>query len=260
MAAKVFLITHTYNPVKTVAQAAKLCYSSSNIEDLGNNLTDEKASDFVKMLADLGHESPLEHASFTFGIEGVSRALLAQITRHRIASYSVKSQRYVSEKMFEYVLPPEIENDACAKEVFIKSMQDAQAAYDKLAEVLKQNHAKRLISEGVEEKTALKTAEKLANEDARFVLPNACETKMVVTMNVRSLLNFFKHRCCNRAQWEIRAVAEQMLIEVCKVAPELFSHAGPACAFGSCCEGSMTCGKAKQMREKYRKILKLDEK
>jgi len=259
VAAKVFLITHTYNPVKTVAQAAKLCYSSSNIEDLGNNLTEEKANDFVEMLADLGHESPLEHASFTFGIEGVSRALLAQITRHRIASYSVKSQRYVSEKMFDFVLPPEIENDAAAKEIFAKAMRDAQDTYDKLAEILKENHTKRLISEGVEENSAIKMAQKLANEDARFVLPNACETKMVVTMNVRSLLNFFKHRCCNRAQWEIRDVAEQMLIEVCKVAPQLFSHAGPACAFGACCEGSMTCGKAKEMREKYRKILKLEK-
>ncbi len=259
MAAKVFLITHTYNPVKTVAQAAKLCYSSSNIEDLGNNLTDEKARDFVQMLADLGHESPLEHASFTFGIEGVSRALLAQITRHRIASYSVKSQRYVSEKMFDFVLPPEIESDPQAKEIFIKSMQDAQENYDKLAAILKENHAKKFIEEGMDEKSAYKKAEKLANEDARFVLPNACETKMVVTMNVRSLLNFFKHRCCNRAQWEIREVAEQMLKEVCKIAPELFSHAGPACAFGPCCEGSMTCGKAKEMRQKYREILKTDK-
>lgn len=255
MPAKVFLIAHSYNPVKTVAQAAKLCYSSSNIEDLGNNLTDEKARDFVNMLSDLGHESPLEHASFTFGIEGVSRALLAQITRHRIASYSVKSQRYVSEKMFDFVLPPEIETDEKAKEIYSQAMVSAQETYDKLAEILTENHTKRLMQEGKDEKSARKAAVKLANEDARFVLPNACETKMVVTMNTRSLLNFFKHRCCNRAQWEIRAVAEQMLTEVCKVAPELFTKAGPSCAYGPCCEGAMTCGKAKEMREKYKKIL-----
>lgn len=255
MPAKVFLIAHSYNPVKTVAQAAKLCYSSSNIEDLGNNLTDEKAKDFVQMLSDLGHESPLEHASFTFGIEGVSRALLAQITRHRIASYSVKSQRYVSEKMFEFVLPPEIEEDEHAKEIYLNAMQSAQQSYDNLAAILTENHTKKLMAEGKDEKSARKAAVKLANEDARFVLPNACETKMVVTMNTRSLLNFFKHRCCNRAQWEIRAVAEQMLTEVCKVAPELFAKAGPSCAYGPCCEGAMTCGKAKEMREKYKKIL-----
>ncbi len=258
MPAKVFLIAHSINPVKTVAQAAKLCYSSSSIEDLGNNLTDEKAAEFVEMLSDLGHESPLEHASFTFGIEGVSRSLLAQITRHRIASYSVKSQRYVSEKMFDFVLPPEIEKDSEAKEIYLKSMQDAQDAYDKLAAILTKRHTKELIEQGKDEKAARKAAEKIANEDARFVLPNACETKMVVTMNTRSLLNFFRHRCCNRAQWEIRDVAEQMLKEVCKVAPELFSNAGPACANGPCCEGKMTCGKASEMRVKYREILKKD--
>lgn len=255
MSAKVFLIAHSYNPVKTVAQAAKLCYSSSNIEDLGNNLTDEKAKDFVEMLSDLGHESPLEHASFTFGIEGVSRAFLAQITRHRLASYSVKSQRYVNESMFEFVLPPEIEKNEEAKKIYLDSMKAAQDSYDKLAEILTKQHTDRLVSEGMNEEKARKTAIKIANEDARFVLPNACETKMVVTMNVRSLLNFFKHRCCNRAQWEIREVAEMMLKEVCKVAPELFNKAGPACAFGPCCEGAMTCGKASEMRKKYREIL-----
>ncbi|MBQ7800676.1 MAG: FAD-dependent thymidylate synthase [Oscillospiraceae bacterium] len=255
MPAKVFLIAHSYEPVKTVAQAAKLCYSSSGIEELGNNLTPEKARDFVEMLVGLGHESPLEHASFTFGIEGISRAVLAQFTRHRIASYSVKSQRYVSEKMFDFVIPPEIEKNAEAKEIYLKSMQDAQAAYDKLAAILATQHTKEMVAEGQDEKSAKKAAEKLANEDARFVLPNACETKMVVTMNTRSLLNFFKHRCCNRAQWEIREVAEQMLREVCKVAPELFTNAGPACAHGPCCEGKMTCGKAAQMRAKYNEIL-----
>ncbi len=258
MPARVFLIAHSLNPVKTVAQAAKLCYSSSDIENLGNNLTEEKAAEFVNMLSDLGHESPLEHASFTFGIEGVSRALLAQITRHRIASYSVKSQRYVSENMFDFVLPPEIEKNEEAKEIYLKSMQDAQESYDKIAAILTEQHTKTLVEQGKEENAARKVAQKIANEDARFVLPNACETKIVVTMNTRSLLNFFKHRCCNRAQWEIREVAEQMLIEVCKVAPELFSKAGPACANGPCCEGKMTCGKAVQMREKYHKILKKD--
>ena len=109
--AKVFLLAYTPNPERTVAEAAKLCYSSSNIEDLNDSLTDEKAAAFVEMLSEIGHESPIEHASFTFGIEGVSRSLLAQITRHRIASYSVKSQRYVREGSFGYVTPPEIAAD-----------------------------------------------------------------------------------------------------------------------------------------------------
>jgi len=254
MAAKVFLIAHSYNPVKTVAQAAKLCYSSSDIENLGNNLTEEKASEFVEMLSDLGHESPLEHASFTFGIEGVSRAFLAQITRHRIASYSVKSQRYVNENMFDFVIPPEIENDEKAKEIYLKAMQSTQRAYDELADILTEKHTARLIAEGKDEKEAKRAARKIANEDARFVLPNACETKMVVTMNVRSLLNFFRHRCCTRAQWEIREVADQMLLEVLKVAPQLFKKAGPPCAYGPCAEGKMSCGRALEMREKYRNL------
>ena len=259
MPAKVFLLAYSAQPVKTVAQAAKLCYSNSSIEALGDNLTPQKARDFVKMLSELGHESPLEHASFTFGIEGVSRSLLAQITRHRIASYSVKSQRYVREKMFDYVVPPEIEHSEEATAIFLKSMKDAQEAYDRLAEVLTKQHKEKLVQEGEDPVSAEKKAAKLANEDARYVLPNACETKMVVTMNTRSLLNFFQHRCCNRAQWEIRQVAEQMLREVCKVAPELFLKAGPSCVFSSCPEGKMSCGKAAQMREKYRSILKENE-
>ena len=117
---KVTLIAHTPDPEKTIACAAKLCYSASTIDTLYDGLTEEKAADFVGMLAEIGHESPIEHASFTFGIEGVSRALLAQITRHRIASYSVQSQRYVREKEFEFVTPPEIEACPEAKKVFFK--------------------------------------------------------------------------------------------------------------------------------------------
>ena len=113
--AKVTLLAHTPNPEHTVASAAKLCYSPSTIDGIREGLTDEKAASFVEMLAEIGHESPIEHASFTFGIEGVSRALLAQITRHRIASYSVKSQRYVKEGMFEFITPPEIEQNEKAK-------------------------------------------------------------------------------------------------------------------------------------------------
>jgi thymidylate synthase (FAD) len=92
----------------------------------------------------------------------------------------------------------------------------------------------------------------MAIEDARFVLPNACDTKMLVTMNARSLLNFFSHRCCNRAQWEIRALADQMLCLVKEVAPSLFAAAGPGCVRGPCPEGSMTCGRMEEVRARYR--------
>ena len=248
---KVTLLAYTPEPEKTVASAAKLCYSSSSIEDLRDGLTEEKVTSFVEMLSEIGHESPIEHASFTFGIEGVSRSLLAQITRHRIASYSVKSQRYVSEGSFEFVTPPEIRNDDEALKIYEESMQKAQEAYDKLSEILTKKHTESFIAEGKDENTAKRLASKKAIEDARFVLPNACETKMVVTMNARSLLNFFKHRCCNRAQWEIRDVAAQMLALVSKVAPELFKKAGPPCLYGACPEGKMSCGKALKVKKFY---------
>lgn len=250
----VTLIAHTPFPEKTVAAAAKLCYSSATIDDLLDGLTDEKAASFVEMLSEIGHESPIEHASFTFGIEGVSRALLAQITRHRIASYSVKSQRYVSEGCFEFVTPPEIAADDEALRLFEESMHAAQAAYDRLSEILTARHTADFIAEGKDEKTAARLAQKKAIEDARFVLPNACETKMVVTMNARSLLNFFRHRCCNRAQWEIREVAVQMLGLVKQVAPELFKKAGPPCLNGPCPEGKMCCGKAKEVKKFFEEL------
>lgn len=251
MGLHVELLAYTEGCEKIAAAAAKLCYSSSGIEDILDGLTEEKTESFLKKLSDLGHESPIEHVSFTFGIEGVSRSLLAQITRHRIASYSVKSQRYVREGDFAYVVPPEIAADEDALGLFEETMRRDQEAYDQLVEILSNKKTKQLIAEGMSEKAARSAASKLANEDARFVLPNACETKMIVTMNARSLMNFFHHRCCSRAQWEIRALADEMLKLVREVAPTLFSHAGPSCVGGVCPEGKMSCGKAAQMRKKY---------
>ncbi|SDN99245.1 FAD-dependent thymidylate synthase [Acetanaerobacterium elongatum] len=252
--AKVMLLTYTPEPEKTVAAAAKLCYSNADIETLMDGLTPEKTQSFVAMLSEIGHESPIEHASFTFGIEGVSRALLAQITRHRIASYSVQSQRYVRKNNFEYIVPPEIDVIPEAREEFLAAMKTAEEHYEKLAAALKDAHTKRLIEQGIDPSKASKQAEKQAIEDARFVLPNACDTRMIVTMNARSLHNFFAHRCCNRAQWEIREVAEQMLALVLKVAPNLFAAAGPPCLNGACPEGKMSCQKAKEVREKYSRM------
>ncbi|MDR1627988.1 MAG: FAD-dependent thymidylate synthase [Oscillospiraceae bacterium] len=248
------LLSYTQDPEKLVASAAKLCYSPSTIEETREKLTNENAKTFVKMLAQMGHESPLEHASFTFGIEGVSRALLAQITRHRIASYSVQSQRYVKETQFEYIIPPEIENVKEAKEEFLKAISEAQNHYDNLTNILQNYHKEMMIKNGADETAAQKLSEKQAIEDARFVLPNACETKIICTFNARSLLNFFAHRGCNRAQWEIRQVAIEMLKLVIKAAPNIFCGAGPACVRGSCSEGKMTCGKISQVRDTFKKI------
>ena len=250
---KVTLIEHTPNPERLVAAAAKLCYSHMGVDEIYKRGDDEDVSRFIKMLSDLGHESPIEHVTFTFGIEGVSRSLLAQLTRHRIASYSVKSQRYVTEGSFEFVTPPEIAKDETALSLYLESMKQAQEKYDKLAEILKERHKKDFLSQGRDEKEAERLAEKKAIEDARYVLPNACETKLVATFNARSLLNFFKHRLCERAQWEIRDMAYLMYKEVSAVAPTLFSKAGPPCAFGACPEGKMTCGKAAEKREIFAK-------
>ena len=248
------LIAHTPEPEKVVAAAAKLCYSDAHITDLLDGLDEEKTAKFLTMLSDLGHASPIEHASFTFGIEGVSRTLLAQITRHRIASFSVQSQRYVRLEDFRYVIPPEIEADPAAKAAFIDAMNADAKHYLELVKALEEKHTHTLMEQGMPEKTARAKASKMANEDARFVLPNACETKMVMTMNCRSLNNFFNLRCCNRAQWEIRALAMEMLRLCCEAAPVLFANAGPACCSGACPEGKMSCGAAEEVRRQVEEL------
>lgn len=236
---KVVLLDYTPDPEKVVALAAKLCYSDADIGDLKQGVDSKDVSKFLQRLVSMSHLSPIEHASFTFGIEGVSRALLAQITRHRIASFSVKSQRYVSasgEETFNYVIPPAIEalgEEYAAK--FRAQMDEIQGWYS-------------------EWQTLLGGACEKSNEDARFVLPNAAETKMVVTMNARELMHFFRLRCCNRAQWEIREVAWQMLALVSEVAPMLFSASGPSCVSGPCSEGRMSCGKPDEVRARRKEL------
>ncbi len=248
---QVNLIAHTNDPEKTIAAAAKLCYSDAHISTLMDGLTPEKTAAFLQKLSDLGHASPIEHASFTFGIEGVSRTFLAQITRHRIASFSVQSQRYVRLEDFRYVVPPEIEAIPEAKAEFLQAMAADARNYLALVEKLEAAHTQKLMEAGMPEKAARAKAGKMANEDARFVLPNACETKMVLTMNCRSLLNFFNLRCCERAQWEIRAAADAMLALVLPLAPHIFAAAGPRCLAGPCPEGAMCCGRPAQVRDKY---------
>ena len=234
------LLNYTPNPEKTVAMTAKVCYSASDLAALTMGVSEKDQSAFIARLIEMKHFSPLEHVSFTFGIEGVSRALLAQITRHRIASFSVQSQRYVdvgktrashpddrfdrktAEIDFDYVVPDTIRtlgDEAVAR--YHEQMRTIGTWYREWLDVL-----------GEDKK-----------EDARFVLPNACATRMIVTMNARELLHFFSLRCCNRAQWEIRDLAWEMLRLVSVVAPALFGNAGPDCVRGACGQGKMSCGK-----------------
>jgi len=254
---KVTLLAHTPDPENLAATAAKLCYSSSDIGSLRDGLTEEKTEKFIDMLVSVGHESVMEHVSFTFGIEGISRACSHQLVRHRIASYSQKSQRYVNENGFEFITPPEIAAEPKAKAEFDRMIGEISESYSKIADILTESHKARFISEGMDEKSASSKARKLANEDARFILPNACETKIVVTMNVRSLFNFFRHRCCNRAQWEIRAVANEMLKLCLQTAPHIFKYAGPSCvSSGKCPEGKMSCGKSSEIKKYFEEFIK----
>lgn len=234
---KVILIRYTPEPEETVAMAAKLCYSPSDVESLRDRISARDQREFVRKLMEMGHMSPVEHPSFTFAIEGISRACSHQLVRHRLASYSQQSQRYVSEESgFDYVIPPIIREDRELRDYFESFMAEAQRAYNHIV--------KRLNEKGFKGE--------LANQDARFVLPNAAETKIIVTMNARELLHFFRQRCCYRAQWEIRQMAEEMLRLVKGIAPTIFDKAGPACIKGPCPEGKYTCGKIKEVRNRYK--------
>ncbi len=199
---KVKLLRYTPDGEKLIASAAKLCYSPVGVDEIEANLNVDNIDSFLNMLIDMGHESPIEHVSFTFAVEGVSRTLTHQLVRHRIASFSQQSQRYVKLDQFEYIIPTAIEENEKAKEIFLKAMQEDQKAYDLIAEELFNKYYSENIKEGLSERKAKSSAEKKAIEDARYVFPNACETKIVFTMNARTLLNFFRLRCCNRAQWE----------------------------------------------------------
>jgi thymidylate synthase (FAD) len=227
---KVALLQNTPDPERTVALAARLCYSPAGIDELQERLGNADITRFLEKIMSLGHQSVLEHASFTFGIEGISRAASHQLVRHRLASYSQQSQRYVtfSGDAFPAVIPDSIGASAKRRDAFARAMRACAEAY------------RELVDDGV------------PAEDARFVLPNAAETKIIVTMNARELLHFFALRCCERAQWEIRAVACEMLRLVRGLAPTIFREAGPECLAGPCPEGSMTCGRIVAVRERFR--------
>lgn len=216
----VILIAHTPEAEKVVAMAAKICYAKDvSIKKLQKKINNNDISAFITKLLESGHESPFEHISFTFGIEGISRACSHQLVRHRMASFSQRSQRYCFEDGFNYIEPEDINENENEDKFFRDFMRHSKEVYSKL------------IDKGVKP------------EDARMVLPNACETKIIVTMNARELLHFFKLRCCKRAQKEIREVAFMMKNICRKVAPNVFQYAGPNCLKGYCTEGENSCMK-----------------
>ena len=228
----VTLIAHTPEPEKVIAMASRTCYSALDLAGLDQKTDTADNAAYIRRVLASGHTSIAEHASFTFGLEGVSRTLLAQITRHRVASFSVQSQRYVSvagAEVFDYVMPPRIRAlGPEAEEKFAQQMKTMQRWYDEWSEALGQDSA----------------------EDARFVLPGAAATRIVMTMNARELLHFFSLRMCNRAQWEVREAAWRMYELVYPLAPSVFELAGPGCVRGGCPEGKRSCGRAAEVREK----------
>lgn len=221
----VTLIEHTPNPEVTVALAARLCYSPSAISELRHKLEATDIEKFLNKIMALGHYSVLEHISFTFGMEGISRVTTHQLVRHRIASFSQQSQRYVSHKdEFTSIMPDSIAENADARQIFAFMSETVHKAYAQLVDM------------------------GIPPEDARYILPNATETKIIMTMNARELLHFFALRCCQRAQWEIREMSIEMLRLVKKVAPVVFREAGPGCVGGPCPEGQFCCGQTTEVR------------
>ncbi len=221
----VTLIEHTPNPELTVALAARLCYSPTSIGNLRQKLESSDIEAFLDKIMSLGHHSVLEHASFTFGIEGISRVTTHQLVRHRIASFSQQSQRYVSHtEHFTSIMPDTIAAHAEARQIFAFMAETVHKAYAQLVEL------------------------GIPAEDARYILPNATETKIIMTMNARELLHFFALRCCQRAQWEIRDMSIAMLRLVRRVAPVIFRDAGPGCVGGPCPEGRFCCGQTAEVR------------
>ena len=231
---RVELLVHTPDPLSLLYAAFRQCYHAGFVADmwprlLAGDIPHEKQAEFVAAVMESGHASPVEHVSFTFAIGGVSRALTHQLVRHRIASYSQQSQRYVDGSDFDYIVPPEIAKHPDAFARFEAVMAEIGSAYRDIKAILEASG--RIGAK--------------ANEDARFVLPQATSSNIIVTMNCRSLLHFFEERCCRRAQWEIRHVADEMLVLCRQVLPEVFAVAGAKCErLRYCPEGEkFTCGR-----------------
>jgi len=226
---KVKLLSYNKNSIRTVTAAIRQCYSSDGAAKISRKVSSEKAKKLIQQIISSGHTSTIEHAVFTFAIEGVSRAMTHQLVRHRIASYSQQSQRYVKEGKLDYIIPPTVSRNKVALKVFNEAIIAANNSYQKLLEL------------------------EIPAEDSRFLLPNAAETKIVMTMNARALMNFLKERMCVRAQWEIRVLAQEIYKIVYKVAPEIFKYAGPTCETEAICwQGKMHCGK--KINKKKQKV------
>jgi len=231
---RVKLLRHTPDPERLCAAAAMTSYKSHGTTRLLKNVDIETARKTIRRVLGYGHYSVIEHASFTFSVEGVSRALTHQLVRHRIASYTQQSQRYVTyDTLEDYVAPRSISENEEAKEIYNNTLKQISDAYQKLLKL------------------------DVPKEDARFLLPNAAKTNILVTMNARELRHFFNLRCCERSQWEIREMAIEMLRQAKKAAPSLFENAGPSCVeSGYCPEGKLkppTC-RIEEIKRRFKEL------
>jgi thymidylate synthase (FAD) len=214
---KIKLLRYTAEAERLCGTAALTTTKSGTPSEILEKTDQDTAKQIIKRVAGYGHGSVIEHASFTFSVEGVSRAMTHQLVRHRIASYTQQSQRYVRyDTLRNYVIPPSIAENAGARKEFDKALKKISETYQNLLQM------------------------GIPKEDARFILPNAAKTNIMVTMNARELRHFFNVRCCARAQWEMREAATEMLRQVKKATPALFENAGPTCVeLGYCSEGKM---------------------
>jgi thymidylate synthase (FAD) len=231
---RVKLLRHTPDPERLCAAAAHTSYKNEGTTRLFKNLSMEQARNAIRRVLGYGHYSVIEHASFTFSVEGVSRALTHQLVRHRIASYTQQSQRYVTyDTLEDYVAPRSISENKKAKKIYNDTLKQISDAYQRLLKL------------------------DIPEEDARFLLPNAAKTNILITMNARELRHFFNLRCCERSQWEIREMAIEMLRQAKKAAPSLFENAGPSCVeSGYCPEGKLkppTC-RIEEIKRRFKEL------
>lgn len=217
---KVTLLSHTKDPEQVVAAAIRQCYASVGSKELKKKIDKETRERLIKQVIASGHTSTLEHASFTFGVEGVSRVTEIQLIRHRVGTaYSIQSGRYVKRGDAKFVVPTSVKNNKIIYKKYNKILKNVQDLYNEM------------IDAGIKA------------EDARYLQPQSLQTKIVVTFNARALLHFLELRCCKRAQWEVQTMANLMLSEVKKVAPIIFASAGATCFTQKICwEGKMSCG------------------